>query len=65
LYAGLFAATFGAFAHREVACVEVGCAAKGDGHCTFAIAAEARAKAAEAERDQGARADDILERITA
>jgi hypothetical protein len=63
LYAGLFAATFSALAHRDVACVEVGCAAKGDGHCTFVVAAEARAKAAAAQRDEGTRADDILERI--
>jgi predicted hydrocarbon binding protein len=63
LYAGLFAAAFGALAHREVSCAEIGCAAKGDEHCTFVVAAETRAKAAAGQRDAGARADEILERI--
>ena len=65
IYAGLFAATFGRLAHRELACVELGCAAKGDPHCTFIVAAPSRTKAAAAHRDDGARADEILEKVTA
>jgi uncharacterized protein len=65
MYAGLFAAAFCRLARRDLACVELGCAAKGDPHCTFIVAAQSRTKAAAAQRDDGARADEILEKITA
>jgi predicted hydrocarbon binding protein len=65
LYAGLFAAAFCRLARRDLSCVELGCAAKGDPHCTFAIAGQARTKAAESHRNDGANAEQILERLTA
>ncbi len=64
LYAGLFAATFCRLAHRELGCVEIGCAAKGDPHCTFIVAAPARTKAAALHRDEGAQVGEILEKLT-
>lgn len=65
LYAGLFAAVFGCLAQRRLACVELECAAKGDSNCRFLVAAKRRTEAAAAERDAGASACEIADRLAA
>jgi predicted hydrocarbon binding protein len=63
LYAGLFAAGFGHLAGRELAGVELQCAAAGADRCRILVAAPARAAAAAQLRDEGVSADAILERL--
>lgn len=63
LYAGLFAATFGHLAHRELGAIEIRCAARGDERCSFLVAAPTRIEAAGDLRQGGADALQILERL--
>jgi predicted hydrocarbon binding protein len=63
LYAGLFAAGFGHLAGRELAGVELQCAAAGANRCRLLVATSARAAAAARLRDAGAAADAILEQL--
>jgi predicted hydrocarbon binding protein len=63
LYAGLFAAGFGHLAGRELAGVELRCAAVGADRCRFLVATAARAAAAARLRDDGVSTDDLLERL--
>ena len=65
LYAGLFAATFGFVAKRELACLEFKCRAKGDPHCQFLVATKRRIDVATAERDDGASINDIIQMLSA
>jgi len=65
LYSGLFAAAFSHLAHRDLACIELQCAARGDSHCKFLVATPQRVDAAAGQRNEGARAEQIIERLTA
>ncbi len=63
LYAGLYAAVFGNLAQRELACVELECAAKGDAKCRFLVAAKKRVETARTERDGGAAVAEIVAKL--
>lgn len=65
LYAGLFAAVFTALAKRELAGVELQCAATGADSCRILVASAAKAAAAAKLRDEGAPAEEILDRLAA
>jgi uncharacterized protein len=65
LYAGLFASAFSHLAHRDLACIELQCAARGDSHCKFLVATPQRVDAAAGQRNEGARVEQIIERLTA
>jgi uncharacterized protein len=65
LYAGLYAAAFSHLAHRDLACIELQCAARGDSHCKFLVATPQRVDAAAGQRNEGARVEQIIERLTA
>jgi bacteriochlorophyll 4-vinyl reductase len=63
LYAGLFAAVFSHLAGRELAGVELQCAATGAERCRFVVATLARAAAAARLRDEGVLTDEVLQRL--
>jgi predicted hydrocarbon binding protein len=63
LYAGLFAAVFGALARRELAGVELECAAAGADRCRILVASTTKAATAANLRDEGRSANEILERL--
>jgi predicted hydrocarbon binding protein len=65
LYAGLFAAVFGSLARRELAGIELECAATGADGCRFLVASAAKAAAAAKLRDEGVAAEAILDRLSA
>jgi uncharacterized protein len=64
LYAGLYSAVFGFLAHRELACTELECVAKGDAQCRFLIAAPRRIEVALSLRESGATIDQIVRKIS-
>ncbi|HEY1376455.1 MAG TPA: V4R domain-containing protein [Gemmataceae bacterium] len=63
LYAGLFAAVFSSLARRELAGVELQCAAAGADGCRILVASSAKAAAAAKLRDEGLSAEEILDRL--
>jgi len=63
LYAGLFAAVFSHLAGRELAGVELQCAATGADCCRFVVTTPPRAAAAARLRDEGVPADEVLQRL--
>jgi predicted hydrocarbon binding protein len=65
LYAGLFAAAFSHLAHRELASLELSCAAQGSDRCRFLVTTEKRTQNALGWRDQGVPIEDILNRLIA
>ena len=65
LYSGLYAAAFSHLAHRDLACIELQCAARGESHCKFLVATPQRVDAAAGQRNEGARVEQIIERLTA
>jgi predicted hydrocarbon binding protein len=65
LYSGLFAAAFSHLAHRDLACIELECAARGDSRCKFLVATPQRVDAAAGQRNAGERVEQIVERLTA
>jgi hypothetical protein len=65
LYAGLFAAVFSALAKRDLAGIELQCAANGADGCRILVASAAKVATATALRDEGLAAEDILERLAA
>jgi predicted hydrocarbon binding protein len=63
LYAGLFAACFSHLAGRELVGVELQCAATGADCCRFVVTTPPRAASAVQFRDEGASADEVLQRL--
>lgn len=63
LYAGLFAGAFRAMTGRDLACVEVQCAAAGADGCRFLVTTIARARTALDARNAGTSADEIERRL--
>jgi len=63
LYAGLFAAAFGALAKRDLTAVELQCAAAGADGCTFVVTTAPRAATAIEQRDEGKAAEEILDHL--
>ena len=64
VYAGLFAAAFGHLAKRDLAGVELRCAAAGADRCQFLVSTARRTGQAAAWRNEGAATDDILHRLS-
>ncbi len=65
LYAGLFAAAFSHLAGRELAGVELSCAAQGADRCRFLAATAQRAKNAATWRNEGMPVEEIVKRLAA
>jgi len=63
LYAGFFAATFSALARRDLAAVELRCAANGPETCRFVVTIAARARTAARLRDEGLSASEVLDAL--
>jgi len=65
LYAGLFASVFSHLAHRELAGLEVQCAAAGGDRCRFLVAVPKRIASARPWLDEGVSVEEMVKRLTA